>query len=201
VEYNSINCIINNFNLSCKNIDSQEDNKKSELIKLKKYYDFFNQNNKKIKNHKISLKKNNSMSNYANSLKNLSQLVDINNSNGNNITNDDIKTEEINLENKQLQERIKKRHQENKKKMIYLKELEKKNQRLKNDYQEVKIKNIEYNKSLERLFRFLRVLRNNGMDIDEMMDNISSGEDYDEYVDLDEYYRMKGNETIEEENN
>jgi len=25
--------------------------------------------------------------------------------------------------------------------------------------------------------------------------------DYDEYVDLDEYYRMKGNETIEEENN
>ena len=186
VEYNSINCIINNFNLSCKNIDSQEDNKKSELIKLKKYYDFFNQNNKKIKNHKISLKKNNSMSNYANSLKNLSQLVDINNSNGNNITNDDIKTEEINLENKQLQERIKKRHQENKKKMIYLKELEKKNQRLKNDYQEVKIKNIEYNKSLERLFRFLRVLRNNGMDIDEMMDNISSGEDYDEYVDLDE---------------
>jgi hypothetical protein len=201
VEYNSINCIINNFNLSCKNIDSQEDNKKSELIKLKKYYDFFNQNNKKIKNHKISLKKNNSMSNYANSLKNLSQLVDINNSNGNNITNDDIKTEEINLENKQLHERIKKRHQENKKKMIYLKELEKKNQRLKNDYQEVKIKNIEYNKSLERLFRFLRVLRNNGMDIDEMMDNISSGEDYDEYVDLDEYYRMKGNETIEEENN
>ena len=186
VEYNSINCIINNFNLSCKNIDSQEDNKKSELIKLKKYYDFFNQNNKKIKNHKIRLKKNNSMSNYANSLKNLSQLVDINNSNGNNITNDDIKTEEINLENKQLQERIKKRHQENKKKMIYLKELEKKNQRLKNDYQEVKIKNIEYNKSLERLFRFLRVLRNNGMDIDEMMDNISSGEDYDEYVDLDE---------------
>ena len=31
VEYNSINCIINNFNLSCKNIDSQEDNKKSEV--------------------------------------------------------------------------------------------------------------------------------------------------------------------------
>ena len=187
IEYNSINYIINNFNLSCKNFDTPEDNnKKSDSLIKFNNCDYLEKRNRKIRNKMHNLKKNNSMSNYANSLKNLSQLVDINNSNGNNITNDDIKTEEINLENKQLQERIKKRHQENKKKMIYLKELEKKNQRLKNDYQEVKIKNIEYNKSLERLFRFLRVLRNNGMDIDEMMDNISSGEDYDEYVDLDE---------------
>ena len=182
VEYNSINCIINNFNLSCKNLDSHEDNKKADsLIKFKKYYDFFNKNNNKLKNHMNNLKKNNSMSNYAN-VKNLSHLSDINNSNINNITNDNIKTEEILIENKQKQAKIQQRHQENKKKMIYLKELEKKNLRLKNEYQEIKIKHVEYSKSLERLMKFLRVLKNSGMDVSEMMDNISSGEDYDEYV-------------------
>ena len=184
VEYNSINCIINNFNLSCKNLDSHEDNKKTDsLIKFKKYYDFFSKNNNKLKNHMNNLKKNNSMSNYANNIKNLSHLSDINNSNINNITNDNIKTDEINLENKHTQEKIQQRHLENKKKMLYLKELEKKNQRLKNEYQDIKIKNMEYAKSLERLYKFLRVLKNSGMDVNEMMDNISSGEDYDEYVD------------------
>ena len=187
VEYNSINCIINNFNLSCKNLGSHEDNKKTDsLIKFKKYYDFFSKNNNKLKSHMNNLKKNNSMSNYANNIKNLSHLSDINNSNINNITNDNLKTDEINLENKQTQEKIQARHQENKKKMLYLKELEKKNQRLKNEYQDIKIKHMEYSKSLERLYKFLRVLQNSGMDINEMMDNISSGEDYDEYVDLDE---------------
>ena len=184
VEYNSINCIINNFNLSCKNLDSHEGNKKTDsLIKFKKYYDFFSKNNNKLKSHMNNLKKNNSMSNYANNIKNLSHLSDINNSNINNITNDNLKTDEINLENKQTQEKIQQRHQENKKKMLYLKELEKKNQRLKNEYQDIKIKHMEYSKSLERLYKFLRVLQNSGMDINEMMDNISSGEDYDEYVD------------------
>jgi len=183
VEYNSINYIINNFNLNCKNLDSHEDNKKNEsIIKFKKYYDFFNKNNNKQKNHMYNLKKNNSMSNYANNIKNLSHLSDINNSNINNVTNDNIKTEEINLENKHKQEIIKQRHLENKKKMIYLKELQKKNIRLNKDYQEIKIKHMEYAKSLERLFKFLRVLKESGMDIPEMMDNISSGEDYDEYV-------------------
>ena len=182
VEYNSINCIINNFNLSCKNLDSHEDNKKANnLFKFKKYYDFFNKNNNKIKNHMNNLKKNNSMSNYVN-LKNLSNLSEINTSNLNNLTNDNIKAEEIILENKQKQAKIQQRHQENKKKMIYLKELEKKNLRLKEEYQEIKIKHMEYSKSLERLLKFLRVLKNSGMDISEMMDNISSGEDYDEYV-------------------
>ena len=122
------------------------------------------------------------MTNYSNNYKNLSHLSDINNSNINNITNDNIKTEEINLENKHKQEIIQKRHQENKKKMIYLRELEKKNLKLNKEYQEIKIKHMEYSKSLERLFKFLRVLKESGMDIPEMMENISSGEDYDEYV-------------------
>ena len=202
VEYNSINCIINNFNLSCKNLDSHEDNKKTDsLIKFKKYYDFFSKNNNILKNHMNNLKKNNSMSNYTKNIKNLSHLSDINNSNINNITNDNFKTEEINLENKQTQEKIKQRHQENKKKMIYLKELEKKNQRLKNEFQEIKIKNMEFTKSLERLIRFLRVLKNSGMDINEMMDNISSGEDYDEYVEDDnEENEDTENSEIEEKN-
>ena len=69
--------------------------------------------------------------------------------------------------------------------MIYLKELEKKNKKLKSDYQDIKIKHQEYSKALERLYKFLRVLKNNGLDVSEMMDNISSGEDYDEYVDDD----------------
>ena len=132
-----------------------------------------------------NLKKNNSMSNYANNIKNLSHLSDINNSNINNITNEDVKAEEILMENKHKQEKIKKKHQENKEKMKYLKELEKKNKRLQNEYVEIKIKHMEYSKSLERLLRFLKVLKNSGMDVNEMMDNISSGEDYDEYVDDD----------------
>ena len=195
VEYNSINCIINNFNVSYKNNDSHEDNKKAEIIKFKKYYDFFSKNNKKIKNHIINLKKNSSMSNY---IKNLSNVPDMNNYNINNISNDNINTED--LENKQIQERIKKKHQENKKEMIYLKELEKKNQKLKKDYQEIKLKNIEYNKALEGLFKFLRVLKNNGMDIEEMMDNISSGEDYDEYLDIDDENEESDDSEEDEQN-
>ena len=132
-----------------------------------------------------NLKKNNSMSNYANNIKNLSHLIDINNSNINNITNEDVKAEEIIMENKQKQEKIKQRHLENKKKTIYLKELEKKNKRLQSEFDEIKTKNMEYSKSLERLLRFLNVLKKSGMDISEMMDNISSGEDYDEYVEDD----------------
>ena len=187
VEYNSINCIINNFNLSCKNIETNDDNKKTEsIIKFKKYYHFFTKNNYKLKSHMKNLKKNNSVSSYVNNIRNLSHLSELNNSNINNITNDNEKTDEINLENKQKQEKIHQRHQENKKKIIYLKELEKKNQRLKNEYQEIKIKNMEYKKSLERLIRFLGVLQNSGMDINEMMDNISSGEDYDEYIEDEE---------------
>ena len=201
VEYNSINCIINNFNLSCKNLDSHEDNKKTDsLIKFKKYYDFFSKNNTKMKSHMSNLKKNNSMLNYANSVKNLSHLSDINNSNLNNISNDNLKTEEINLENKQTQEKIQQRHQENKNKIIYLKELEKKNLRLNNEYQDIKIKHMEYSKSLERLLRFLRVLNNSGMDIGEMMENISSGEDYDEYVE-DENEESDNSEEEGEEKN
>ena len=195
VEYNSINCIINNFNVSCKSIGSHEENKKAEFIKFKKYYDFFCKNNQKIKNHIINLKRNSSMNN---NIKNLSNISENNNYNINNISNDNIKTED--LENKQIQERIQKRHQENKKKMIYLKELEKKNQKLINDYQEIKMKNIEYNKALERLFKFLRVLKNNGMDIQEMMDNISSGEDYDEYLDIDEETEESDDSEEEEQN-
>ena len=187
VEYNSINCIINNFNLSCKNIETNDDNKKTDsIIKFKKYYNFFTKNNYKLKNNMKNLKKNNSVTSYVNNIRNLSHLSEVNNSNINNITNDNEKTDEINLENKQKQEKIHQRHQENKKKIIYLKELEKKNQRLKNEYQEIKIKNMEYKKSLERLIRFLGVLQNSGMDINEMMDNISSGEDYDEYIEDEE---------------
>ena len=113
VEYNSINCIINNFNVSCKSIGSHEENKKAEFIKFKKYYDFFCKNNQKEKNHIINLKRNSSMNN---NIKNLSNISETNNYNIINISNDNIKTED--LENKQIQERIQKRHQENKKKMI-----------------------------------------------------------------------------------
>ena len=67
-----------------------------------------------------------------------------------------------------------------------MKELEKKNKELKLEYQEIKNKNMEYAKSLERLFKLLKVLKNSGLDINEMMDNISSGEDYDEFDDESE---------------
>ena len=59
---------------------------------------------------------------------------------------------------------------------------------------------MEYTKSLERLIRFLRVLKNSGMDINEMMDNISSGEDYDEYVE-DENEESENSEEEKEEKN
>lgn len=187
VEYNTINCIINNFNVSCKNVDSQDDKKTNSIGKIKKIYDydFFNKNNNKIKNHINNLKKNNSMSNYVNNMKNISHISENNNSNINNFTNlnDESKIEEIIMENQQKELKIKKRNQENKSKLLLLKELEKKNQKLKLEYQEIKNKNMEYSKSLERLFKFLKVLKNSGLDISEMMDNISSGEDYDEFDD------------------
>ena len=205
IEYNSINYIINNFNLSCKNIDTPEDlNKKSESLIRLNNYDFFDIRNKKIKNKMNNLKKNNILSNYENNVKNLSHHNELNYSNmnnNNNISNDNIKIEEKIIELKQKEEKIKKTQLETKKKMIYLKELEKKNKKLKEDYQDIKIKHEEYSKALERLYKFLRVLKNNGLDVSEMMDNISSGEDYDEYVEDDieeseEESEEKKNETI-----
>ena len=150
-----------------------------------------------------NLKKNNILSNYENNVKNLSHHNELNysNMNNNNISNDNIKMEEQIIELKQKEEKIKKTNLETKNKMIYLKELEKKNKKLKDDYQDIKIKHVEYSKALERLYKFLRVLKNNGLDVSEMMDNISSGEDYDEYVEDDveeseEESDEKKNETI-----
>lgn len=199
VEYNSINCIINNFNLSCKNIDSHEENFKKEDSMMKyNNFDIIKKNNK-LKNHLKNLKKNSksNYSNYSNNIQNLSHIDYINNSNINNVTNDNTKAEETILENHQKKEKIKQKQQENKKRMIYLKELEKKNAKLNDEYQEIKIKHMEYSKSLERLMKFLRVLKNSGMDVKDIMDNISSGEDYDEYVD-DE---IEESENTEEEKN
>ena len=204
IEYNSINYIINNFNLSCKNIDTPEDiNKKSDSLIRLNNYDFFDIRNKKVKNKMNNLKKNNILSNYENNVKNLSHHNELNysNMNNNNISNDNIKMEEQIIELKQKEEKIKKTNLETKNKMIYLKELEKKNKKLKDDYQDIKIKHVEYFKALERLYKFLRVLKNNGLDVSEMMDNISSGEDYDEYVEDDveeseEESDEKKNETI-----
>ena len=204
IEYNSINYIINNFNLSCKNIDTPEDiNKKSDSLIRLNNYDFFDIRNKKIKNKMNNLKKNNILSNYENNVKNLSHHNELNysNMNNNNISNDNIKMEEQIIELKQKEEKIKKTNLETKNKMIYLKELEKKNKKLKDDYQDIKIKHVEYFKASERLYKFLRVLKNNGLDVSEMMDNISSGEDYDEYVEDDveeseEESDEKKNETI-----
>ena len=191
VEYNTINCIINNFNLSYKNLDSKEDKKTNSMGKIKKFhdYDIFNKNNNKIKNQLENLTKNNSLINNTNNIKNISNLSEINNSNINtninNLTNlqEESKIDEIIQENKQKQIKIQQKNQENSKKLILLKELERKNKKLKNEYQEIKIKNMEYSKSLERLFKFLRVLKNSGLEINEMMENISSGEDYDEFDD------------------
>ena len=189
IEYNSINYIINNFNLSCKNFDTPEDsNKKSDSLIKFNNCDYLEKRNRKIRNKMHNLKKKNFLSNYENSIKNLSHLNNMNYShinNNNNISNDITKNDEIILEIKQKEEKIKIANQENKNKMIYLKELEKKNKKLKSDYEEIKSKHIEYSKSLERLYKFLRVLKNNGLDVSEMMDNISSGEDYDEYVEDD----------------
>lgn len=204
IEYNSINYIINNFNLSCKNIDTPEDmNKKSDSLIRLNNYDFFDIKNKKIKSKMNNLKKNNILANYENNVKNLSHHNELNysNLNNNNISNDNIKIEEKIVELKQKEEKIKKTNLETKNKMVYLKELEKKNKKLKDDYQDIKIKHEEYSKALERLYKFLRVLKNNGLDVSEMMDNISSGEDYDEYVDDDveeseEESEEKKNETI-----
>ena len=186
IEYNSINCIINNFNLSCKNVDINENNKKKEEDSIKfKNYDYFIKNNK-IKNRMNNLKKNN-----------ITNLSNLNISNTNNITINDIKKEEIIIENKQKKEKIKQKEKENKERLVYLKELEKKNTNLQKEYDEIKTKHMEYSKSLERLMKFLRVLKNNGMEVSEMMDNISSGEDYDEYVDDDQ----EESENTEEEKN
>ena len=183
IEYNTINYIINNFNLSYKNFEPLGNKKTDSVNKFHNYFDCFNKNNLKIKSLNI-IKKNNSMSNIKNT-SNLSEYNNNSNRNNNNI-NDESKVEEILLENKQKQVKIQKRIVENKNKLMVLKELEKRNQKLKLEYQEIKNKNMEYSKYLERIFKFLRVLKNSGLDISEMMENISPGEDYDEFNEEDE---------------
>ena len=184
VEYKTINCFINNFNVSCKNEDSQDGHKSNSVVKIKKHYDYdiFNKNNNRMSDQ-LNLRKNNSMSNYINNIRNISNISDNNISNVNNMTNlnDESKIEGIILENKEKKMKIQQRNKENTKRLLLLKELESKNQKLKQEYQEIKNKNMEYAKSLEKLFKFLKVLKNSGLDINELMDNISSGEDYDEF--------------------
>ena len=76
-----------------------------------------------LKNKMNNLKKNSCISKLINNIKNLSQLNDLNNSNINNVTNDNIKAEEIILENKKKKEKLEKINQEYKDKVIKLKEL------------------------------------------------------------------------------
>ena len=196
VEYNTINCIINNFNLSYKNFDSHLDKKTNSVKKNAKFYDYdiFNKNNNKL-NQLNNFKKNNSMSNIINNIKNISNISENNISNINNLTNlnDESKIEDIIFENNQKKLKIEERNQDNTKKLIFLKELERKNKKLKIEYEEIKIKNMEYAKSLERLFKFLKVLKNSGLDISEMMENISSGEDYDEFDEDNELEKNSDN--------
>lgn len=194
VEYNTINCIINNYNLSYKNLDSLDDKKAYSIGKIKKFneYDIFNKNNNKLKANFTNIKNNNNnSSNYINK-RNISNLSE-NDSNINKYTNlnDESKIDEMVQENNKIKQQIKKRTQKNKEQSLLLKELEKKNQRLKQEYQEIKTKNMEFSKSLERLYKFLKVLKKSGLEVSQMMENISSGEDYDEFDDDSELEEEK----------
>ena len=115
----------------------------------------------------------------------------------NNFVNKNSALDKILEENKKKRKEIQKITEENDKKMIYLESLEQANKELKSAYEEVKIKNLEYNQSLQNIFKILHVLNENGLDVKGIMDSISPGEDYCEYDELTEESNRinKGNDS------
>ena len=132
-QHNTINYIINNFNLSLK--------KKESNMNIK---------NKEFKGINRSLISNNN--NY-------------------------YKYEELKKQNEKLNYIYKEKMKENKKHKNKINYLENKNSYLIRKVDKIRKENEKYSKILEKVLKLLKILKNNGLDVEEILENLSETED------------------------
>lgn len=166
IEHNTINYIINNFNLTSKNINIKSlfDKKNGEQIELNKFVNL-QQVKKNDKGKNLILKK-------VKSTHNIKAIT----FNKNNINQ---KLEEIKKKNEKLSINIKNKVDENKKCIIKINKLEKVNRKLGNEHHELKHENEESVKVINKIMKLIKVLKSNGLDVNEIMENWSYSDDED----------------------
>ena len=132
-QHNTINYIINNFNLSLKKKESNVNIKSKEFKGI----------------NRSLMSANNNYSKY----------------------------EELKKENENLTLIYEEKMKENKKYKDKLNFLENKNSHLIKKVDKIKKENEKYSKILEKVLKLLQVLKNNGLDVEEILENLSESED------------------------
>lgn len=146
-QHNTINYIINNFNLSSKKKEPLLHNKFSEFKGI----------NKSI----ISMNNNN-------------------NTNSNkNINNNNLKYEELKKENEKLILLFNEKLKDNKKYKNKISYLENKNEHTLKKINKIKKENDKYAKILEKVLKLLQILKSNGLDVEEILENLSCTDEED----------------------
>ena len=169
IEYNkSASDIINNNplkGLSNKNYNNYDNN---EYFHKNKKNSQHNTINYIINNFNLSLKKKESNGNIKNK-----EFKGINKSTMNN----NSKYEELKKENENLNYIYEEKLKENKKHKNKINYLENKNSHLMKKVEKIKKENEKYSKILEKVLKLLQVLKNNGLDVEDILENLSETED------------------------
>ena len=147
---NTINYIINNFNLSLK----KKDKDYSHRSKQTKEFKGFNRSLISSNNNQCVIKNNNNI-NYINN----------------------IKYEELKKENENLILVYEEKLKENKKHKNKINYLENKNSQIIKKVDKIKKENEKYSKILEKVLKVLKKLKNNGLNVEEILENLSETEE------------------------
>ena len=157
-QHNTINYIMNNFNLSSKKKDSLHHKKINQFKGISKSIISVNNNNN---NNKIN-------NNNTNS-----------NNNKNNDCNSNSKYEELKKENEKLILLFNEKIKDNKKFKNKINYLENKNDQILKKINKIKKENEKYSKILEKVLKLLQILKSNGLDVEEILENLSITDDDD----------------------
>ena len=123
------------------------------------------------------------MHNKFNEIKGVNKsIVSINNSNtnsnnNNNINNNSLIYEELKKENEKLILLFNEKIQDNKKYKNKINYLENKNEQILKKIHKIKKENEKYAKILEKVLKLLHILKSNGLDVEEILENLSYTEE------------------------
>ena len=157
-QFNTINYIINNFNMSTK----------KDPFLHKKISDFKGKSQSIISN-------NNNINNKSNN-----NNTNSNNKNNNcNNNNNNLKYEELKKENEKLILLFNEKIKDNKKYKNKVSYLENKNDQILKKINKIKKENEKYSKILEKVLKLLQILKSNGLDVEEILENLSCTDEED----------------------
>ena len=148
-------------------------------------YEYFHKNKKNsqrntinyiINNFNLSLKKkeSNNATNKIKEFKGINRSIISSNNNKKNINN---KYEELKKENENLILLFEEKMKENKKHKNKISYLETKNSHILKKVEKIKKENEKYSKILDKVLKLLKLLKNNGLDVEEILENLSETDD------------------------